>query len=145
MKPLKTILFALPIIFLLPHRADAQRSTGNHPTTISTGHRTTCSAASLEKLFSGLTDSDLDIVPGGKSKELIISRTTPNPNTISLNIHLNTTPGAMLHISKTKREDGSIQYAGTMLELHGITAWQLRQEDGNYFFEPVDQKLLIAE
>jgi hypothetical protein len=107
--------------------------------------RSACQPGSLEKLFRASGEISVRISPGMLIRGMLISRTNPNPATVSLNIRLDDSLGSVFTIAKTKFANGTFHYSGHILRLHGSQVWSLVEEDDQYYFERMEQRLLIAE
>jgi hypothetical protein len=55
-------------------------------------------------------------------------------NLLSVVIRSTNFPGAALSFSKIKKEDGSISYAGRIISFQHGDAYEINQENGQYFF-----------
>jgi len=103
-----------------------------------------CTAASLENIFSAALNSNISLPFGTQLKieGTVIARLAVTPEQLSINIRCNNFQQALLNISRLTQPDGSFLYAGRIVSLKHGDVLLLWEENGQYAF--IRQKQLLA-
>lgn len=104
-----------------------------------------CNIPALDKLFTKSGFVSCFIAKSFFLRGEVIENIQRNPSVQSINIGLSDYPGAILCLSRIRLEDGSIRYNGHITTLNNSDAMILSLENGRYFFNKIEQRLLITD
>ena len=144
MNTLKTILCLCAPVLLFAFSSQSQTPVQFQTNSVPIA-RIECKEGSLEHLFFAGDQCELTITGTKAIPARILSRTTPNSFTISLNIRLLDADSSLLHLSRTTTAQGISRYSGACISSRSTTAYRLITQNGKYYFETVEKKLLIAD
>ena len=144
MHTLKTIFCLCAPLLLFAFRSQSQTPVQFQTNSVAV-HRIECNERSLEQLFSAGDQCELNMTGSKTVPGKIISHSTPNPFTVSLNIRLLNADSCLLHLSRNTTPQGISSYSGACISPRSKTAYRLITENGKYYFQPVEKKSLIAD
>lgn len=103
-----------------------------------------CSARSLENLFTAAVNNSISVAigPSLKVQGLVVAKAMISPEQLSINIRCSNFQDAQLNISRIRERDGSFSYLGKMVSPKQGDVLLLWQENGQYAF--IRQKQLLS-
>ncbi len=141
MNTLKTIFCGCSLLSVLLLSAQEK----SFPQNLPFNTKMEVSSESLEKLFHSTSVCTLQLTPSLSVTGTIQNRMEKGLSVTTLLIKTENMQGAMLSLSRSIRQDGSIQYTGHLLKLHDAGGMLLEEKDKHYYFIRTEQKFLVAE